>query len=221
MDLMVSVTWASINTSSYINPQFRVVLPSQAILSRILGAACLDFCPRFFEVLKSETPPSSSWFESLPSTIPLHVWGVYVLVLRRNGHKPLLYIGSGTATKRGVRARLAKYDSGVLIPRCVRKALKVGFTIIHKALLLSSPIPSAENIPIFRTTFVAVEAALTCILGAFHKRNKSYGFGDLCPWSQDLFEWNGLCSLAIFKDPAKLSRYVEAWVVGVTHSETE
>ena len=82
----------------------------------------------------------------------------------------------------------------VLLPQHLRKALNDGFTIVHKALLLSCPIPTAANIPTLRTTLIAVEAALTCIFGAFYQRNKTYGFGDLCPWSQDLFEWNGLCS---------------------------
>ena len=76
--------------------------------------------------------------------------------------------------------------------RYIDKALKDGYTIVQKALLLSSPNPTAENIPKFRTTFVVVEAALTCIFGAF--RHPEKGFGDLCPWSQDLFEWTGLCS---------------------------
>ena len=176
MDSIVTVTWASVNTSSYINQRFRVILPSQAILSAMLVAAGLVFCPGLFEVLTAETPPSSDWYGSLPSTIPLNVWGVYVLVLRRDGHKPLLYIGSGTAIKRGVRARLHEHDHGVLTPRHVRKALNDGFKIVHKALLLSSPIPAADNIPALRTFFVAVEAALTCIFGAFHHCNKSYGF---------------------------------------------
>ena len=48
--------------------------------------------------------------------ISLHVWGICVLVLRRNGHEPLIYIGSGTATTRGVRARLDGYDRRVLLP---------------------------------------------------------------------------------------------------------
>ena len=48
-----------------------------------------------------------------------------------------------------------------------RKALKDdGFAINQKALLISSPIPAADNISMFRTTLVAVEAALTCVFGA-------------------------------------------------------
>ena len=69
MDLITSVTWASVNVPSYISPYFRIVLPSQAVLSEMLGAAGLEFCPGLFEVLKSETPPSCTWFESLPSTV--------------------------------------------------------------------------------------------------------------------------------------------------------
>ncbi len=86
----------------------------------------VDLSANLFEVMESETPPSTNWFESLPSTILLHVWGVYVVVLRRNGHKPLLYIGSGTATRRGVRARLNQYDNDVMLPhyRCRERSIK-------------------------------------------------------------------------------------------------
>ncbi len=201
LELLVSVTWASVNVSSYMNPHFRVVLPSQAILSGILTAAGLIFCPGFFEVLQSEAPPPTKWFESLSSTIPLHVWGVYILVLRRQGYKPLLYIGSGTAASRGVRARLEQYDRTEHLPHYVNKALIDGCTIVHKSLLLSCPIPGAANIPTFRAALVAVEAALSCIFGAFHNRNKDYGFGDLCLWSRDLFEWDGLCSHSPLLEP--------------------
>ena len=85
-------------------------------------------------------------------------------------------------------------DRRVLSPQHLRKALKDGFTIVHKALLLSCPTPTAANIPTLRTTLIAVEAALTCIFGAFYNRSKTYDFVDLCPWRQDLFEWNGFCS---------------------------
>ena len=47
MDLMISVTWNSVNVSIYINPRFRIVLSSQAILSGMLVAAGLVFCPGF------------------------------------------------------------------------------------------------------------------------------------------------------------------------------
>ena len=49
--------------------------------------------------------------------------------------------------------------------------------------------------------FIMDGRAMTCIFGAFRNRNKSYGFGDLCPWTQDLFEWNGLCSHSSLLEP--------------------
>ena len=63
MNLIISVTWASVNVPNYINASFRTVLPSQAILSEMLCAAGLDFCPGLFEILTSEAPPSSNWFK--------------------------------------------------------------------------------------------------------------------------------------------------------------
>ena len=45
MDLIVSVTWDSVNVPIYMNPRFRIVLSSQAILSGMLVAAGLVFSP--------------------------------------------------------------------------------------------------------------------------------------------------------------------------------
>ena len=92
----------------------------------------------------------------------------------------------------------SSYDYGTTLPQHLHTALNDGYTIVHKALLLSSPVPPAANVPTFRTAYLAVEAAMTCIFG---NRNKSYGSGDLCPWSQDLFEWNGLCSHSPLIEP--------------------
>ena len=75
-DLITSVTWTAVNGTNYINPSFRTVLPSKAILSEMLCAASLDYCPGLFEVLTSEAPPSSNWFKSLPSFVPQIIWGV-------------------------------------------------------------------------------------------------------------------------------------------------
>ena len=66
-----------------------------------------------------------------------------------------------------VRARLPNYESDIVVSHHVGKASEDdGSTIVQKALIVPSPIPTADNILKFRTTFVAVEAALTCIFGA-------------------------------------------------------
>ena len=80
------------------------------------------------------------------------------------------------------------------MPEYVGNALREGYKIVHKALLLSCPIPTASQIPTLRITILAVEGVMTCIMSAFRNREISYGFPDLCPWSQDLFGWAGLCS---------------------------
>ena len=193
-ELITAVTWASLSGSNYINPQFRTVFQSQETVSALLSAACLTFCPGLFDVLQAVVPPTAQWFESLSEDVPSNVWGVYVLVLRLKNRQPSTYIGSGTSALRGVRARLASHDSQHLVPQKVSKACKQGYTIVHKALLLSCPIPSAADIPRIRMALVAVEAAVSCLIGAFSDRTKTYGFGSLCPWSQDSFDHNGLCN---------------------------
>lgn len=127
------------------------------------------------------------------------MWGVYYLVLKKPNHKSLLYIGSSTATQRGVRARFESYKRPIsflnlALPRNLEKALKNGYQIICKGLFLHCPIPPPANQPILRYVVVALEAAFTCIFWAMNSRDKDCGFGEVCLWSRNLFEWAGLCS---------------------------
>jgi hypothetical protein len=191
--LVVFITWACINVPTYINPRFQHILFSQARLIELFDLAGFTFCPGLFDVLNAATAPSLRWFESLPDAVPTHVWGVYVLVLKKPGHTPLIYIGSGTAFYRGVRARLSEHRHNKVSPRYLKDALRQGYKITHIALLAHCPIPNASHVPILRTVLVALEAALTCTFWAMHRRNKSYGFGDIRPWPRTSFEWKGLC----------------------------
>lgn len=99
-----------------------------------------------------------------------NVWEIYVLILKKPDHPPLLYMGSGTAAKRGVRARLAEYRSGTLIRRHAGTAIREGYTITLKALLAHCPLPAATDIRTFRTVVVAMEAALSCLFWEMYSR---------------------------------------------------
>lgn len=191
--LMVLITWACINVPTYINPRIRHVLPSEARLRALFGLVGFSFSPDLFNVLQAAAPPPLCWFESLSSTVPKKVWGVYVLELKKPGRRPLIYIGSATAAT-GARIRLQEHKHGSLCPRYVKDAKRGGYKITHTALLAQCPLPAASEIPIFRTVVIALEAAFSCVFWAMHSRDKSYGFGNLCPWPRDSFKWNGLCS---------------------------
>lgn len=194
LDLLVLKTWACINAPvKHINPLFHQILSSQAILSEIISAAGLTFCPGLLEVIQCITAPSLGWFEALP-TAPKKVWGIYVLILKKQHFVPLLYIGSGTAATRAVKARFGEYDRRYNLPQYLEKALNEGYDIVHKGLLLHCPLPVAANVPMLRIAFVAMEAAFSFMFWTMHSRTKDYGCGGLCPWDRDSFEWYGLCS---------------------------
>jgi hypothetical protein len=194
VDLFIAACRASINVRSYINPRFRFVLDSTCSVSTLFYRAGFTFCPGLLDIVQSDSAPPLSWFESLSPIIPKRVWGVYVLVLKKPGYDPLLYIGSGTATYRGVRARLYEHQNGHVPPFNVKKARDFGYDITHMALLAYCDIPSPANGPTVRTAVVALEAVFAAVFWAFVPSGKDFGLSHMCPWDRDAFEWLGLCS---------------------------
>jgi hypothetical protein len=192
LELMVLLTWAALNSPVHINPLFKQVISCQATLAGLITASNISFCLGLLETIQKPTPPLS-WFEALP-TATVGTWGIYVLVLKKQHSVPLLYIGSGTAANRGVKARLGEYDRGVRLAKYIEIALNNGYKICTKRLLLHCPIPSAANIPRVRITLVAMEAMFAFLFWAMTSRTKDYGYGQLCPWDRSSFEWHGLCS---------------------------
>ncbi|OAL22130.1 hsp72-like protein [Fonsecaea nubica] len=173
--LVVLITWACVNVPTYINPRFIYILPSQPVVTTLFTTAGLTFCPGLFDVLQATSPPPVLWFKSIDPYIPKHVWGVYVLVLEKPGHRTLIYVGSGTGAERG-------------------EALRAGYKIVHTALLAQCPKPAAGDIPRLRTLVIAVEAAFACAFWAMKSTEKDYSYGDFCPWPRQSFQYGGLCS---------------------------
>jgi Pyruvate/2-oxoacid:ferredoxin oxidoreductase delta subunit len=194
VNIFIAACWACINVKSYINPRFRYVLDSPSTVAALFSLANITFCPGLLDVVQSVSAPPLSWFESLSTFIPKNTWGVYVLVLRKSGYDPLLYIGSGTATYRGVRVRLREHRDGILSPVNVKKALEFGYSITHMALLAHCDIPSAANIPKIRTVIAALEAVFTAVFWALVPSENAFGLSHMCPWDRDAFEWLGLAS---------------------------
>jgi hypothetical protein len=117
---------------------------------------------------------------------------VYVLVYRKPGFEPLIYIGSGTAAN-GLRARLSEHRTGSVVPKHVKAAVKAGYKLRHIRVLGHCPIPTAANIPVYRTITVALEAALSAVFWPMVRTDKDYGFAHVCPWPLDSFDYGGLC----------------------------
>lgn len=183
LQLVVLLTWTCLNTFNgrQKHPLFTKVLSSQVILEELLSSASMVFAPGLLQVLQSSTPPTVSYLKSLPTNFK-KLWGIYLLVLEKPGHRPKIYIGSGTDAKSGVSARLATYDSGVLKPMYVGRALQDGYVIVHKGLLCWTSLPSAAMVPVLRVLFLALEATFTGVFQAM--RCKTEG----------PFEYDGLCT---------------------------
>lgn len=202
---IITLAFSALSAAVWVNLKFRHVFPLEATLAAVLAAAGLIYCPGLLDVVQNATPPPVSWFQALSTVIPINVWAVYALVLTKSGCRPKLYVGSGTNTTRGVRARMYEYDVLKVIPDYVQLALDDGYAITTKALLVYCPIPAPAQQVTVRYAIYTLEAALSCILSAFVNPGKRYGFGDLFTWPRAThnFEYDGLCSHSAFLDPVR------------------
>ena len=174
------------------HPIFSTILSSADIVEEHLESAGLKLAPGLQEVLEDSTPPTLSFFKSLPVEFKKK-WGVYLLVLEKKHSKPQIYIGTGTSTYHGVYARIRDYDTGKVVPRRVTEAVKKGYRITHKGLLCWSPIPPADLVP--RVVLVALEATLTFVFWALHGNTARYeAMAHIRLWDLNTLGYGGLCS---------------------------
>jgi hypothetical protein len=192
-DYMLDVSWKCVDTSS-INPRFRVVASTKHDLASLFQSMGLRYCSGLSDIVQATSPPPITWFKTLPNNISRGYWGVYVLVLQKDGHRPCLYIGSGTDTGRGVACRVKSYyyASGNTVPYYVRKYQQNGYSIVHHCLLVWCPIPSPGQVPRFRTAVIILEATFTSIFWTLRRPEKSYGLTSTSAWPCDSLEWDGL-----------------------------
>ncbi|KAF2417225.1 hypothetical protein EJ08DRAFT_84066 [Tothia fuscella] len=195
LDLMVRLTWVALTIPVYKHSLFDQVFPDKDALSELCGAADLSLSPGVSEAIHAATPPPISFFRGLPSD-GRHVWGVNVLVLKKSGAPPALYIGCGTEATRGVVSRFQGYDGkdACTMPKQVIKAFAEGYKIVHKGLLLTAPLPSAANVPRYRLLSVSMEAALSFLFWSMHSRKPDHFMISLCPRPLSSLSYDGLCS---------------------------
>jgi hypothetical protein len=179
--LLCYITWTNIHEFRYGNPVFRHVLPTQSCLSEMVSMLGLSFCAGLWDLLNSADPPSISWLQEHHADAPPNVWGIYLLILRKSGQRPLVYVGSGTAAHRGLRARLSEHSRRKMSPTYLKWALANGYDISHTILLATCPIPSSSLIPVLRTTIVALESSFAALFWALQNKSKSYGYQVYCP----------------------------------------
>ena len=155
----------ALTPKSMANPVFGLVLSDESVAETIFLDSSLEFAPGLLECLQSNSPPTIAWFKSLPINVGKY-WAVYCLSLEKPGHEPEIYIGSGTDKSDGVRGRFRNYDNGRLLPRFVEDALEEGYSIVHKGILCSAPIPSAQLRFRLRVLFLALECTFAWALWA-------------------------------------------------------
>jgi len=191
--LILHLTWACINVTSWIAPRFRVLFPTFDHVAGLLSKLGLTFVDGLYDIIQSSEPPTIEWLLSLPSDIPSGCWGLYVLVLKKRDQFKL-YIGSGTSTSRnGARSRIRQHRRRLVEPQGLRDAKNDGYVQVHKSLLAWYPKPAAKDVPVFRTAIIAIEAALHLIFWPMLKRTTRYGFPD-APWPRIAYHYGGCCT---------------------------
>lgn len=199
--LIGHLVWLCMSTTPKKQKQwmYSQVFPTLIMVENILASASVVFAPGLFEVLQASTSPSIAFFKTLP-TEASKKWGLYVIVLEKQGRRPKLYIGSGTQARYGVSNRLVSYTKENAnkphhLPLHVESALLDGYSIVHKGLLCWIPIPTAADVPVLRTLFVALEASLAFVFWALRaKTDYGHGMVHMCPWDRATLEYGGLCS---------------------------
>jgi hypothetical protein len=204
--LITLLCWSLLLVRTYVHPTLTIAIDSFNTLSALYNAAQLTFCPGLLDTICMVAPPTFVWFKSLSSSIPIKRWGIYVLVLKKPGCTPGIYIGSGTDSRNGLSGRLYGHLRGDACPFHVDKAKRDGFTITHMAVLVSCPIPAPADRPRIRVLLLLLEAAFTCIFWSLRRRDQPYGCEHLAPWSLDLYSWDGLCSHSPITESAEVRK---------------
>jgi hypothetical protein len=211
LELLVVLIWACLLVPTVgKNHLFAQLFFDIDVVKEVASMASLCFCPGLLQVLEAMSPPTLSWFKSLPSK-HLGRWGVYVLVFEKKGCRPYVYVGSGTDARYGVTSRWTLYDKHNLylrdntdgLPSQVIWAFKQGYKISHKGLLVSAPVPSAANVPTFRLLFVAMEATFSFAFWVMKPIKNDYGMLSCCRWELSTFTYGGLCTHSALNDPIK------------------
>ncbi|KAK9237170.1 hypothetical protein V1525DRAFT_388798 [Lipomyces kononenkoae] len=174
--LMCATAWTCLVVSHAKHPIFNQVLSSQEVIEEVVSSASLAFAPGLLDVLQAHVLPSITWLKTLPTHTGKKIWGVYLLVLEKEGWRPLIYVGSGTS-HHGVIHRFDDYDK--------------------RSFVLGTDAPFAL-VAVTRLVFVTFEATFSLMFLAV-KWKTDYASG-LAPWNRESLEYDGLCSHIAFQE---------------------
>lgn len=192
--------WTCLSTTEarLMDPAYRILIPSSAVLAQICTTA-ISFAPDLLNAVQSVTPPTLKFFESLPSERGMRQrgkrrWAVYLIVLRKFGSRPKIYIGSATSTDGGISDRMNDYEKKNLLPVGVERALDDGYFISHQGLLCWTDMPQPLlRIPC-RALFLVLETVFSLVFWAMSSRTGDYKMPRLCPWDIVSLVYDGCCT---------------------------
>ncbi|SMR63353.1 unnamed protein product [Zymoseptoria tritici ST99CH_3D1] len=210
--LCTQLLWKTFSASPKysMNVLFLTIFPDLDTATSLLASLSLQFAPGLLDVLQLATPPTIAYFKSLPDPYLSKSWGVYVLVLEKNGRRPKIYIGSGTDSTSGLRARMKSYDSRHRLPHFVQLALKDGFKITHKGLLCWIPLPSIPKRALSALLILALESTFTWAFWAMvGKTEFGYRMAELCLWDRFSLSYDGLCSHSALSEGCRVRADLE------------
>jgi hypothetical protein len=117
VDLVVRTIWACVSDRTGKNAVFRQILSSEAVISEICSDIGISFSPGLLDAMQAESPPAVDFFRNLPLG-ERRCWAVYAVTMEKPSMIPQIYIGTGTCSRYGLRARFNAYDRLDLIGEC-------------------------------------------------------------------------------------------------------
>jgi hypothetical protein len=184
------------------------ISPKHAIVLNAPDAPNIDlhFAPGLLEVLEADVPPPPEWFMSTPvANQSSKDWGVYAVLLTKEGCEPGLCIGSGTESKEGVKRRVTVYEDKKhgLLPLRVRKFFDMGYDLAHVGLLCWSDQPAVTVQPRIRQRFLALEGTFTNLFYSAIPLAKDELWVDSMPWQRNDIAWEPLNTHSPFNESSE------------------
>ncbi|TVY21144.1 ATP-dependent RNA helicase ded1 [Lachnellula arida] len=198
------LAWAclSLTDRALKNLELDSAFPMQSAMANLMLRIPLTFAPGLLQIFRSATPPTISYFKTLPLSLD-KLWAVYLLVLEHEdpARLPRIYIGSGTEVEYGIRCRMNQYKRRVqtgsansAIPHYVETSLQEGYIIAHKCLLCWTALPKDSDVFELRCLFLILESVLALCFWAMKTRTKDHYMPLLCPWPRESFTYDGCCN---------------------------
>lgn len=196
-DLINAYLWEVVNLDApawYICPAYNMILGNEDDFEEISRQTPLSFPPNLPAVLNSPTPPSVSFFRTLPKPAKgQKVFAVYKVLMEKIGQRPRVYTGSGTNSTAGARVRMGHYASLTNLPRFVKAALDDGFTITNVGMICWSDIPAAQFVPKCQLRFLGLEATFSYLFFTGIPAITDSIWTKAVPWKRNQVEWDPLC----------------------------